>query len=118
MNETISKIPKPKYYTANSRLTQLDFNNIVTMDICGRLLSKNDMENENIMKYLKFHITQQEINNGEHEVYIHKTYTVHNDSEFLAKHTRRLCILYFYGKDEKYPYSRTFSLPSSELDVE
>jgi hypothetical protein len=88
------------------------------MDICRRLLSNYDIENENIMKYLKLYITQEELNNGHHEVYIHKTYSVHNDTDFFPKHTRRLCILYFYGKDEKYPYSRTFSLPASELDVE
>ena len=119
INSIISKIPKPRYFNCpgGSLAIQYYQPNIVSLDICARHISYDDIQNENVWKYLETYIDKpQEAVEHDNNIYIHKTYTVHNHSDFFTKHTRRLCILYFYGKDGKYPYSRTFSLPASELD--
>lgn len=87
---------------------------IVSLDICNRLMLPMDLENYTIQKYVNW------INELCHttKIYINKSYSVHSATDSLDKHTRRLCILSIYKEGELYPFTNTFSLPASELELD
>ena len=113
LKNILSIIPKIKYRITIPNI-QYNPTSIVNLDICKRLITQYDLENHNIKKYFNCRDNQNELC----KVYIHKSYTIRSATDFLGKHSRRLCILYFYKDDEEFPYtSRTFSLPASELEI-
>ena len=121
MNHFLSRIPKPICKTLNNSIQYDELNRVVGLDICKRRFLDRDLENKHIRKYFNLDKCRaEEHSKNECDVYIHKIYTIHGATDFLDKHTRRMCILYFCNMNckDSLPYSRTFSISASEIDEE
>lgn len=103
MNYKISRIPKSNYKLFHSN----EACSAIKLNLCHRYLEPSDLIHHEIKNCVEMNL----LNVDKAIIYIHKMYTIVSETALLKKHTKRLCILYFYIEGIEYPYSRTFSLP-------